>query len=298
MRFAGLTSVVGQSQSVTVGAHFRAGPQEGASSLPVSKWSRRFPWRAGLLFLALCGVLSIFSDADKPGPDAMPATSPVAAPLPAWIEIPSPEDVFRIEAPEFAGGAKLHVARQHRTGDGRQDVFEFGGANENVPLLSLLIYRPGTEVTPDSPFFVELARRAAESGRAIIHAGQPVEMATRFGAFEVARLGLARDGTAAKDCLGFRFANAEPGLRISGFACGGDGPDSPVITKPGLECLLDRIDLAPGAGDKGLVDFFAAHYAIRSPTCPEPGIDPLPPARISKTGGAVPIKAQRKSHPR
>jgi hypothetical protein len=56
------------------------------------------------------------------------------------------------------------------------------------------------------------------------------------------------------------------------------------------------MDLAPGAGDKGLVDFFAAHYSLRSPNCLEPGIDPLPPAQISKTGDTVPLKARKKSH--
>jgi hypothetical protein len=102
-------------------------------------------------------------------------------------------------------------------------------SNENAPLLNLLIYHPGSEAAPDSSFYVELARRAAETGRAIIRAEQPVEMATRFGAFEIARLGLERNGAAAKKCLGFRFANAEPKLRITGFACGGgEAPTSPL----------------------------------------------------------------------
>ncbi|HZM07216.1 MAG TPA: hypothetical protein VFC11_02050, partial [Methylocella sp.] len=174
-------------------------------------------------------------------------------------------------------------------------IFEFSGVTEKAPMLSLLIYQPGSEAAPDSSFFVELARRAAESGRGIIRAGQPMEMATKFGAFEVARLGLARDG-AAKDCLGFRFANADPGLRISGFACGGEGLGSPVIAPAELACIIDQIDLAPGAGDKGLIDFFAAHYALRSPNCLEPVLDPVPPVQISKTGGMVPLKARKKRH--
>ncbi|WGJ13355.1 hypothetical protein QEV83_11655 [Methylocapsa sp. D3K7] len=214
------------------------------------------------------------------------------APLPAWVEITGPEDVFRLEAPEFAGGA--YLARQHRTGGGRQDIFEFSGASENAPLLSLLIYQPGSETPLDSSFFVELARRAAESGRALIRAGQPAELITKFGAFEVARLGLARDGTEAKDCLGFRFGIAEPSLRISGFACGGEGLGPVGLTTAGLVCMIDRIDLAPGAGDKGLVDFFAAHYAIRSPDCPGPDIDALPSAQSSKAVGTAPLKARKK----
>jgi hypothetical protein len=292
MRFAALTNVRGNSQSVAIGA-VRTGLHAGSVFLPVSKRPRRFPWRPVFFFLALCGVLYFFTDPNKTGPEEVPAASAVPAPLPAWVEIPLPEDVFRLETPEFAGGA--YSARQHRTGGGRQDIFEFSGATEKESLLSLLIYQPGSEAVPGWSFFVELARRAAESGRGIIRAGQQVEMATKFGAFEVARLGLARDG-ATKDCLGFRFANADPGLRISGFACGGENLDSPGITTAALACIIDQIDLAPGAGDKGLVDFFAAHYALRSPNCLEPGLDPVPPVQISKTGGMVPLKARKKSH--
>ena len=293
MSFAALTNVRGSRQSVAIGAHVRTGIQARSPSLPVSKRSRRFPWRSVFFFLALCGVLYFFTESNKTGPEEVPAASTVPAPLPAWVEIPLPEDVFRLETAEFAGGA--YSARQHRTGSGRQDIFEFSGATEKESLLSLLFYQPGSEAVPDSSFFVELARRAAESGRGIIRSGQPMEMVTRFGAFEVARLGLARDG-AAKDCLGFRFANADPGLRISGFACGGEGLGSPVIAPAELACIIDQIDLAPGARDKGLVDFFAAHYALRSPNCLEPVLDPVPPVQISKTGGVVPLKARKKRH--
>jgi hypothetical protein len=229
-----------------------------------------------MICLAASGVLYNFSKLSETGQPRLPAASPVAAPLPAWVEISRPREIFRLEAPEFAGEAKLYVARQHRTGGGRQDIWEFGGSNETAPLLNLLIYQPGNEAPPDSPFYVELARRAAETGRAIIRAEQPVLMATRFGAFEIARLDLARDGTAARECLGFRFANMEPNLRITGFACGGgEGPVSPLTSKAALTCFIDQIDLAPAVEDKGLVDFFAANYAIRSPNCPEPRIDPL-----------------------
>lgn len=285
MRSAALTNMRGSG--------VRADYQARASSLPVSKQSRRFPWHLGLLFLALCGALYFLTE-NKTGSAGVPAGSSMPAPLPAWVEMTSPEDVFRLEAPEFAGGA--YSARQHRTGGGRQDIFEFSGATENAPLLSLLIYQPGSETPLNSSFFVELARRAAESGRALIRAGQPAEMITKFGAFEVAHLGLARDGTEAKDCLGFRFANAEPSLRISGFACGGEGLGPLGLTPAGLACMIDQIDLAPGAGDKGLVDFFAAHYVIRSPDCPGPDLDALPPAQSSKAVGTAPLKARKKGH--
>ena len=52
-------------------------------------------------------------------------------------------------------------------------------------MLRLVIYRPGKEAPPDQPFFVDLARRAAETGRAITRAAQPSAIVTKFGAFEV-----------------------------------------------------------------------------------------------------------------
>lgn len=251
--------------------------------------------------MALSGLLYAVPKWNETWRSQLPSASPAAAPLPAWIEIPVPVDVFRLEAPEFAGDAARHLARRHRTGGGRQDIWEFGGSNENAPLLNLLIYRPGNEAPPDSPFYVELARRAAETGRAIIRAEQPAHMTTRFGAFEAARLGLARDGASIKDCIGFRFANAEPGFRITGFACGGgEALASPLASTAALACLIDQIDLAPAADDKGLIDFFAAHYTLPSPVCSGREIDPAPSpsAKILQTGDAAPMKRQGPSRQR
>jgi hypothetical protein len=301
MRFAVPPHLTASSQALaerpSVGASFR----NGTASLPRLKRSRRFPWRLSMVCLALCGFLFAFSEVKETGQAAVPSISPAAAPLPAWIEIPRPPDIFRLEAPEFAGNAKLHVARRHRTGGGRQDIWEFGGSSENAPFLNLLIYQPGDDTLPESSFYVDLARRAAETGRAVTRAEQPGEMATRFGDFEVARLGLARDGASPRECLGFRFINAEPNLHITGFACGDGGAVVPPLTaKAALACLIEQIDLAPATGDKGLIDFFAAHYAIRSLNCPGQRVDsmPLHPTRPMKTGEAAPLKRQGTSRQR
>ncbi len=299
MRFAAPIQMIGPSQSSEGLSSKRANTRNRTASLPRGKRLGRFPWRLGMICLALCGLLYAFSEVTETRHALLPSQNPVAAPLPAWIEIASPPEVFSLKAPEFSGDATHYVARRHRTGGGRQDILEFGGSNENAPLLNLLIYQPGNEATPDSSFYVELARRAAETGRAIIRAEQPVEMTTRFGAFEVARLGLARDSASPRECLGFRFANTEPNLRITGFACGGGAAlASPLTSKAALACLIDQLDLAPATEDKGLIDFFAAHYAIRSPDCLGQRSEsmPLRPARPLKTGEAVPIKRQGTSH--
>jgi len=299
MRFAAPIQMIGPSQSSEGLSGRRANTRNRTASLPRGKRLGRFPWRLGMICLALCGLLYAFSEVTETRHARLPSQNPVAAPLPAWIEIASPPDVFSLKTPEFSGDATRYVARRHQTGGGRQDILEFGGSNETAPLLNLLIYQPGNEATPDSSFYVELARRAAETGRAIIRAEQPVEMTTRFGAFEVARLGLARDSASPQECLGFRFANMEPNLRITGFACGGGAAlVSPLTSKAALACLIDQLDLAPATEDKGLIDFFAAHYAIRSPDCLGQRSEsmPLHQALPLKTSEAGPIKRQGTSH--
>ncbi len=180
MRFAIPAHAMGRSQSLAGPAGGRAGTRNGTASSRRGKRPGGFPWRLGMTSLVLSGLLYAYSEVKETGQNQLPPLSPIAAPLPAWIEIARPSEVFRLEAPEFAGDAKLYVARRHRTGGGRQDILEFGGSNDTAPLLNLLFYQPGNEALPESSFYVELARRAAETGRAIIRAEQPAEMATRF----------------------------------------------------------------------------------------------------------------------
>ena len=267
MRFAAEPDGMGTSQALAGQGCVPPGSHPAAASPPRTKRPRRLPWRSGMILVALCGFLYAFSQMRDTGARfllgqaPLPATDPAPPALPAWIEIPSPTEIFRLETAEFAGQAKRYVARRHRTGGGRQDILAYGGSDEQAPLLNLLIYQPGTEALPDSSFYVDLARRAAESGRAIIRAEQPVEMATRFGEFEVARFDLDRDKASPQGCFGFRFA--APKLRIVGFACGGEGFASAATSKAALTCLIDEIDLAPTVEDKTSHRLF--RRALRSP---------------------------------
>ncbi len=150
---------------------------------------------------------------------AQPRTSLATAPLPIWTEILGPAEVFRLDAPVFGEETRSgYRAMQHRTGGGRQDILELGGAKDAAPKFRLVIYRPGSETVPKQSFFVELARRAAESGQAITRLTQPGAMATKFGDFEVAELGLAQGGRPAREFRGFRFSPTAPDLPIAGFA--------------------------------------------------------------------------------
>lgn len=226
-----------------------------------------------------CSVLFVlgygFSLLREAGQTGAPLKTSPAAPFPAWIEIPSPRQIFRLDTPEFAGAAKYYEARQHRTGGGRQDVFGFAGP-VGVPLVRLIIYRPGEETAPEASFFVDLARRAAETGRAIARATQPTAVATRFGAFEAADVTLAREGSSDRDCVGFRFANPTPDLRISGFACGFLAP------KLALACLINRISLATLVEDGDLIAFFGARPSRDASACGAMDLAPALPRSSRK----------------
>jgi hypothetical protein len=227
-------------------------------SLLRAKPTRRLPWRFSLS-CRLLGLLYSVAWWGEPG-------SLRSQEAPAWIEIPGPAEVFRLEAPELAGKTCSYSALRHPTGGGRKDILEIQGARGEAPTFRLVIYRPGDEATGQQSFFVELVHQAAETGQAITRASQPAPVATKFGDFEVAELSLAHSGGPARECLGFRFDDTAPDLRITGYACGAAGPQSSSPSKSALACLIDRIDLASAGEDARLLWFFAAHHAM-GPGC-------------------------------
>ncbi|WOJ90548.1 hypothetical protein RZS28_04425 [Methylocapsa polymorpha] len=269
--------------------------------LPLSRasQSRRLLWRLGMGCLAASGfasVLAFLSAAQDPALRDMGLATPPPPPLPAWIEISHAAQVFGLEAPELAKETKSYEARRHRTGGGRQDVLTFGGVNGDAPRLRLTIYRVGEEATPDAAFFVDLARRAAEMGRAITRATQPTALPTRLGVFEAASLNLAQNDESDSACIGFRMINAAPKLRITGFACGGANPAAIVASKSELACLIDRIDLA-AAYDSQLMAFFAARDLSDDTACagPRPGASLARSTRLEAPYEAASPKGQRKT---
>jgi len=242
-------------------------------------WPRLIPrlnWKIAGCGFGLIGLLQIAAWWGG-GEARKPAEVPAAAPQPAWVEIAHPPEIFRLAAPEFAGEMRPYRALRHRTGGGLQDMLEFGRAGEAVPAFRLVIYRPGNETVPNQSFFVELARRAAETGQAITRLTQPVSLPTRFGDFEVSELLLARGDGSPRQCLGFRFAATAPGLRMDGFACGAERPS--LLTKFQLACLIDSLELVIPPDDEQLIWFFAAHETTDISPC-------YGPAPIQRAGPA------------
>jgi hypothetical protein len=211
--------------------------------------------------LIAVGVALLFSSALVFSLLALPGAqqnAPVAAPnvvKPAWIEIQKPFRLFALAAPEWGREPTSYTAQRQREGGGRRDHLTFGTFGTNQPWLHLTLYRTGSQDASLTPFFVDMARRAAPAGLAVARMGQPKALATRLGMFEAAEFTLeAHAGAVGQDtrCLGFRLAEAKV-LQIGGFACGAPGKP---IDRGGLACTLDRIDLVAAGDDAEMRTFF------------------------------------------
>jgi hypothetical protein len=201
-------------------------------------------------------------------------SAPSIAPLPstakpqAWIDIVRPIRLFDLTAPEFAKASLVYTARRNQIGGGRQDILTFGAPN-GPSYLRVQLYRVGSEPSPIVPLYVDFARAAAQADLSITRSLTPAELATRFGALEVADISLSGPASAGDDasgvpCLGFRGAALSGAFRILGFACGGAALP---MSRPALACLLERLDLAEAGDDQALAAFFATSELRRDPAC-------------------------------
>jgi hypothetical protein len=191
----------------------------------------------------------------------LPGTAASIVPAPAWADIIRPIPLFDVETPELTKLTHGYQARRHQTGGGRQDMLTYGAPDE-ATYLRVIVYREGSEAVVPAPFFVDIARRAAEAGLSIAKSLPPQAQMTRFGSFEIADLTLQHDQTTIAPCLGFRMGASDAHVQISGLACG-----VPAKSREGLGCILEHLDLAGAGEDKGLVTFFAASELHRNPAC-------------------------------
>ncbi len=186
------------------------------------------------------------------------------APQPQWIDIIRPIEIFSLDAAEFPKDTKIYRARRHHEGGGRQDMLGFGQLRGKDPFLRLMVYRIGSEAAPQASFYVDLARRAAAAELSIGRSLQPQVNATRFGPVEVADLDLVEKQGPATPCLGFRSTAIDAPIKLVGFACGTAGRP---LTRPGLVCVIERLDLNSAGGDPALARFFAESELKRNPVC-------------------------------
>ncbi len=173
----------------------------------------------------------------------------------AWIETLPSRPIFSLAGGEFARPSVFYRARRHEPGGGRIDQMGFGQmGDDKASFLRLTIYRMGEEPHVQIPFFVEMARRAAEAQIAIARSQPAQPQATRFGTFDIAEVVLT-DDMHQRSCLGFRSAIEEKNLRLSGLAC---GASAQKFDQQDLACALDQLTMVNSSEEKNLVSFFAA----------------------------------------
>ena len=161
---------------------------------------------------------------------------PVAAPhlvKPAWVEIQKPFRLFALNAPDW-GRDLTYSAERHRDGGGRRDHLTFGKFGATA-WLQITLYRPGMEEADPTPFFTDMARRAAPAGLAVARMGQPQQWPTRVGSFDVADFKLASTKDASDQSSPVLVSvrptaksSRSAGLRAAPRAIRSIGPASPV----------------------------------------------------------------------
>lgn len=210
-------------------------------------------------------------DAPEPartGSEPPPPSQPTAAAgeaTSAWVEVNHPIQLFDLTGSAFGRLPLVYRARRRDDGSERQDLLVYGAFGREGPALALSILRHSRE--PDAaPFFVEVARLAADQGLAVLRSGLPTLVGTRFGGFETADV-TVEQGATAQPCLGFRLQTVPEGavpVALAGLAC---GTNAKPMDREGLACVLDRIDLVSAGDDTDLRTFFVGAERRRGQGC-------------------------------
>ena len=198
---------------------------------------------------------------DAAGAQAAPAR---AATGENWIDINKPLRLYSLRSPEFGKSPRSYEARRLASGESRIDTLTFGNVAADAAWLRLTIRRSSAPAQKEAPsLFVDLARRAAEAGFAIVKGSVATQTATRFGGLDMAEVALGSGGRTL-NCLGFRLADTGPGLRVAGLAC----PASGKTLAPGtLACVVERLALDNSGDDEALRKLFTAAELKRDRFC-------------------------------
>lgn len=239
-------------------ARGRIGVWVGAALIGIAAASR-LPWDAG--------GSTVVPEIAQAGPRAEPSPPAVvkAGTASPWGEVNRPIQLFNLTGSAFGKLPLTYRARRRADESERQDTLVYGSFGGEAPVLALSILRRGRG--PEAaPFFVDLARLAADQGLAVGRSGLPTLVTTRFGGFETADVSVGQ-GAKGQPCLSFRLRAGpdDAGLiALSGLACG--TPTKPM-DREGLACVLDRVDLVSAGDDTDLRAFFVEAERRRGQGC-------------------------------
>ncbi|MFT0891072.1 hypothetical protein [Pseudochelatococcus sp. G4_1912] len=237
------------------------------------------------LFAGLVAI-AVLSPAPSDAPSNSPAvTAYVAQPTPAidalgdklmqkpniWTLLAAPEQLFQLRSRELLELSATYTAREHGLG-GREDVLTFGSFGGHDLHLHFAIYRMGKEAPRPSTFFVDLARRSAESGVGVVSTGRAIAQETKFGPAEIADATLSYNGD-ERQCKAFRLTVPASGqaYQMSGWAC-----DETPVTPNEIACFVDHLALTAAADSAGLSALFTSANQHQRPECGGIPI-PVPP---------------------
>lgn len=245
-----LSSVPRYGHTIPVEARLprRAAPVRGPGDLP---WLRMVVVSA--VSVAALAYLAAQDGPPRPRGRVLPERPPVAlrAPVASWQPVSNAAPLFAVDAPALKSQPATVEIRATRRG-AREDVLNSGGLGDaTVPFLRLVVTRsPGDAPSPSS-LFVDLVRRAAETGMAVTRSAPGAPLATKFGVFEATPIALAAD--APRACLGFRGQHADVSFRVLGWFCGSAAAPA---THEGLVCIVDGLRLADTGADPALTVMF------------------------------------------
>jgi hypothetical protein len=179
-----------------------------------------------------------------------------------WQAVEKPAMPVSIDMPEWKGLGRSHEARRHARTRLREDLIAIGQPQSNGVYARLVLARSANgEPLPGGSFYLDVTRRAAQAGLAVIKSEAPSSLDTKFGPFEMAEFNMAT-GSVTRPCFAFRGPEGESGIRMTGFVCGTaeKKPDPRQLT-----CFIDRLE--PSIEDRTVRDLFRGTEAFRSAAC-------------------------------
>jgi hypothetical protein len=221
----------------------------------------------GIAALATLGLSLSFGvkPVKTPAESEAPQKEALASPQGGEVAV-KPSFAFDLAAPEFTKEKKTTASRDIE--GGHEDSLTLGQFAGAGPYLRLDLRQMSGEKRGSPDFFLDLTRHAGGAGLSAIRIGQPSPLATRFGAFEAADIRLTSatpDGVSGERvCVALRSsASAKGAIEIAGLAC---GAGAKPMDRRSLGCMIDRLELAPGA-NVALEQFFEATDAERAKAC-------------------------------
>ena len=211
----------------------------------------------GLLFLGV----ALFPWQEPQSASHAPQASAVRA-TQEWQAVDKPVMPVSLDMPEWKGLARTYEARRHTQTRLREDMIAIGQpASQGLYARLVLTRSANGEALPSGSFFLDITRRAAQVGLAVIKNDAPSSLDTKLGPFEMAEAEMVT-GSITRPCFAFRGPEGESGVRLTGFLCGTAErkPDPRQLT-----CFIDRLE--PAIDDRALRDQFRGSEAYRHPAC-------------------------------